>query len=273
MLFHDAQIHLQFSGNAFDKASVSANGGFYDSANNEITWDKTNTPALESVPAGGSGSIVTSVLCRTISARPPRQSPIRALTCPFRSMDRGHRRAMCRNPCSESVSRSVKVASSVALSAQALYTTGPFINTGPFPPGPKPPRHTRLSGLSAILPPRFPVRSVSATLPENVTWMGTVNPQSENVQYDSGSRTVTWSVGTLAAYLGQNGQQPRQVAFQVGLQPNITDVNNPLNLVNPATLSATDNFTGVTVYGNWGALTTRLSTDPGFQTGDDMVTK
>ena len=54
---------------------------------------------------------------------------------------------------------------------------------------------------------------------------------------------------------------------------NFQYLGNALDLVNPVTLSATDNFTGVTVYSSWGALTTRLSTDPGFQDGDDLVTK
>ena len=115
--------------------------------------------------------------------------------------------------------------------------------------------------------------TVSATLPENVTWLGSISPQTENVQYDSNSRTVTWNAGSLAAYSGQDGEQQRQVSFQVALYPNITDVGNPLTIVNPSTLSATDNFTGITVYSDWGALTTRLSTDPGFQDGDDLVTK
>jgi hypothetical protein len=174
---------------------------------------------------------------------------------------------------SESVSRSVKVASSVALSAEALYTTGPFINTGPFPPKSQATTTYTIVWTVSNSSSAVSGASVSATLPENVAWMGAVNPSSENVQYDSGSRTVTWSAGTLAAYLGQNGQSPRQVAFQVALQPSITDVGNPLTLVNPATLSATDNFTGITVYGAWGALTTRISTDPGFQSGDDLVTQ
>jgi len=268
----DAQIHLQFSGNAFDKASVSANGGFYDSANNEITWDKTNTPALESVPAGGSGSIVFSFMPQDLGTP---AVPILNPTVDLSISVDGQRTSESNVPQSltESVSRSVEVASNVSLSAQALYTTGPFVNSGPFPPRAEATTTYSIVWTVGNSSSAVSGAKVSATLPENVTWMGTVSPQSENVQYDSGSRTVTWSVGTLAAYLGQNGQQPRQVAFQVGLQPNITDVNNPLNLVNPATLSATDNFTGVTVYSNWGSLTTRLSTDPGFQTGDDLVTK
>jgi hypothetical protein len=268
----DAQIHLQFSGNAYDKSSVSSNGGFYDSATGQITWDKTNTPALESVPAGGSGSVVFSFTPQDLGTP---AVPILNPTVDLSISVDGQRTSESNVPqsLSESVSRSVEVASNVSLSAQALYTTGPFVNSGPFPPRAEATTTYAIVWTVGNSSSAVSGASVSATLPENVTWIGTVSPQSENVQYDAGSRTVTWNVGTLAAYLGQNGQQPRQVAFQVGLQPNITDVNNPLNLVNPATLSATDNFTGVTVYSNWGALTTRLSTDPGFQTGDDMVTK
>ena len=268
----NTEIHLQLSGSAFDKASVSANGGLYDSASGEITWDKTNTPALESIPASGSGSVTFSIEPQNLGTQSvPITNPSIGLSI---SVD-GQRVSESNVPQSltENVTRSIKVASSIALSAEALYTVGPFKNSGPFPP--KAEATTSYTVIWTIANSSNAVSgaAVSATLPENVTWLGPVSPQSENVQYDANSRTVTWNAGTLAAYLGQNGQRQRQVTFQVSLYPNITDVGNPLTLVNPATLSATDNFTGITVYSSWGALTTRLSTDPGFQDGDDLVTK
>jgi hypothetical protein len=268
----DAEIHLQLSGNAFDNGSVSANGGFYNSVSNEITWDKTNTPALESIAAGGSGSVTFSFTPQDLGIpAAPVTNPSIDLSI---SVD-GQRTSESNVPQSltESVSRLVEVASNVSLSAQALYTTGPFINSGPFPPKAEATTTYTIVWTVGNSSSAVSGASVSATLPENVTWIGSVSPQSENVQYDAGSRTVTWNAGTLTAYLGQNGQQPRQISFQVGLYPNVTDAGNPLTLVNPATLSATDNFTGITVYSSWGALTTRLSTDPGFQDGDDLVTK
>lgn len=268
----NAEIHLQFSGNAFYKGSVSGNGGFYDSSNNEITWDKTNTSAFESIPAGGSGSVIFNFTPQDLSTpAAPVMNPSINLSI---SVD-GQRTSESNVPQSltESVSRLVKVASNVALSAQALYTTGPFVNSGPFPLKAEATTTYTIVWTVGNSSNAVSGASVSATLPENVTWIGPVSPQSENVQYDAGSRTVTWNAGTLTAYLGQNGQQQRQVSFQVGLYPNVTNAGHPLTLVNPATLSATDNFTGITVYSSWGALTTRLSTDPGFQEGDDLVTK
>jgi hypothetical protein len=268
----NAEIHLQLSGNAFDKASVSSNGGLYDSASGEITWDKTNTPALESIPASSSGSITFAIEPQDLGTLAiPITNPSIDLSI---SVD-GQRTSESNVPqaLTESVSRSIKIASSIALSAQALHTTGPFINSGPFPPRAEATTTYTIIWTIANSSSAVSGAQISATLPENVTWLGPISPQSENVQYDANSRTVTWNAGTLTAYLGQNGQQQRQVAFEVSLYPNITNVGNPLTLVNPATLSAADNFTGITVYSSWGALTTRLSTDPGFQDGDDLVTK
>ena len=268
----DAEIHLVFSGNAYDKGSVSANGGFYDSSNDEITWDKTNTPALESIPAGGSGSVVFSFTPQDVgTAAIPVSDPSVGLSI---SID-GQRTSESNVPQSltESVSRSVKISSSVALSAEALYTDGPFTNSGPFPPKAEATTTYTIVWTIGNSSNTVSGASISSTLPENVTWLGFVSPQSENVEYDTSSRTVTWNAGTLASYLGQNGQTPRQVSFQVALHPSVTDVNQAPTLLNPSALSATDNFTGATVYSSWGALTTRLSTDPGFQSGDDLVTQ
>src|ERR1035437_6990577 len=268
----NAEIRLQLSGSAFGKAGVVANGGLYDSASGEITWDKTNTPGLKAIPAGESGSVVFSFTPQDLSTP---AAPVMNQSINLSISVDGERTSESNVPQSltESVSRLVKVASNVALSAQALYTTGPFVNSGPFPPKTEATTTYTIVWTVGNSSSAVSGASVSATLPENVTWIGPVSPQSENVRYDEGSRTVTWNAGTLTAYLGQNGQQQRQVSFQVGLYPNITNAGRPLTLVNPAKLSATDNFTGITVYSSWGTLTTRLSTDPGFQEGDDLVTK
>jgi len=268
----DAEIHLVFSGNAFSKGAVSANGGFYDSTNNEITWDKTNTPALESIPAGGSGSVTFTFTPQDLGTP---ASPVSNPSVDLSISVDGQRPSESNVPQSltESLSRSVKVASNIALSAQALHTDGPFVDSGPFPP--KAQATTTYTVVWTVSNSSSAVSgaSVSATLPEDVAWQGQVNPLSETVQYDSDSRTVTWKVGTLAAYLGQNGEQPRQVSFQVALYPNAADVGHSLTLVNPSTLSGTDNFTGITVSSGWNSLTTLLSTDPGFLGGDEMVTQ
>lgn len=268
----DAEIHLSLAGNAFDKGSVSADGGLYDSAQGVITWDKTDTPSLESIPPGGSGSVTFTLAPQDLG------TPASPITDPGISLSLsvdGQRTSESNVPQSltETVTRTIQVASNVSLSAQALHTTGPFADTGPFPPQAEATTTYTIVWTISNSSSAVSGAQVSATLPENVAWMGPVSPTTEDVQYDTGSRTVTWNAGTLAAYSGESGQAQRQVSFQVGLYPNVTDAGNPLTLVNQAALSATDNFTGVTVNSSWGPLTTRLSTDPGFQSGDDLVTK
>ncbi|MDE2188143.1 MAG: hypothetical protein KGJ35_00235 [Patescibacteria group bacterium] len=266
----DAQFQAVFSGNAFDKTRVAANGGFYDSSQNMITWDKTNTPALQSIPAGGSGSVTFTITPENLSTV---SAPITNPTLSVAISVSGQRTSEGNVPSSiaESVSRSVNVASNVNLSAQALYTTGAFTNSGPFPPKAEATTTYTIVWTVGNSTSAVSGASVSATLPENVTWLGAVNPSAENVQYDANSRTVTWNIGSLGTYTGLSQQGTRQVQFQVALHPSVTDVNHSLDLTNQATLSATDNFTGTTVYSSWGALTTLLSTDPGFQTGDDKI--
>jgi hypothetical protein len=268
----DAQIQLTFSGNAFDKSSVAGNGGFYDSANNQITWDKTNTSALQSIPPGGSGSVQFTLAPQNLGTP---SSPVVNPHVDLSVSVNGQRISESNVPqtLTETSARTIQVASSISLSAQALHTVGPFPNSGPFPPAAESTTTyaivwTISNSTSAVSGAR-----VTATLPENVTWLGNVSPNTEDVEYDAGSRTVSWNAGNLAAYSGQGGQEQRQAAFQVGLFPSVTDAGGPLTLVNAATLSATDNFTQTTIYSSWGILTTRLSTDPNFQDGEDIVTK
>jgi hypothetical protein len=48
----DVEITAQFSGSAFDPASVEQTGGFYDTTKQTITWNGQTDPALKTVQPG-----------------------------------------------------------------------------------------------------------------------------------------------------------------------------------------------------------------------------
>src|ERR1035437_10201350 len=55
------QITAKISGNAFDRKTVRAQQGFYDSAKDVITWDQNSQNQLKEVNPGDSGSVTFSI--------------------------------------------------------------------------------------------------------------------------------------------------------------------------------------------------------------------
>jgi hypothetical protein len=113
---------------------------------------------------------------------------------------------------------------------------------------------------------------VTATLPPYVTWLGAVSPSTEDVTYDQNSGTVTWNTGTVSAYSSDSSSR-REVAFQISFNPSINQISTVPILINPAILSATDDFTGAPLQSTQDYLTTSYSTDPAYKGGDETVVK
>ena len=271
----DGEIDLKLAGTVYDKASIDPQNGFFDSANDEIVWNTITTPALASIAAGDTGKVDFTFTPRNLG------TPSQPLSDPQMTMTvsaKANRISQNNVPeeVDSSVVRNVKVSSNIALSGQITRSIGPFANTGPIPPVEE--QTTTYTVIWTIYNTSSPVDNaqVTATLPAYAKFIGTAVPSTEHVTYDGTSGQVTWNIGNIAAYTGQNGSGTagkRQVAFQVSIDPGANMVGQVPPVINQATLTAQDGFTGATLTSNVEALTTRFSTDPVFQDGDEMVGK
>ena len=61
MKINNLQIKAKISGNAFNRNTILASQGFYDSSNNTITWDKNSQNELKEINSDDSGSVSFSV--------------------------------------------------------------------------------------------------------------------------------------------------------------------------------------------------------------------
>lgn len=78
------------------------------------------------------------------------------------------------------------------------------------------------------------------TLPSQVTWTGETSVSvGTNLTYDEVTRTITWHVGSLAAF-----STPQGASFEVRVLPNYLQQNQQINLTNEAKFTALDAFTG-----------------------------
>ncbi len=272
----DGEIHLKLSGNAFDKVSVFPGDGLYRSADNEIVWNGITTPGLADIGAGGSGSVTFNFAPRDFN------TPSRSVTDPSIALDvsvSGKRVSEANVPESivSSAQRLVRISSQLSLSsmiARSGISAGasgrPFENTGPIPPKAEKQTTYTINWVVDNTANTITGAEVRALLPAYVKWLNKVSPSGEDISYDSKSGEVVWRVGNVDSHTAQSGHH-RQVSFQIGFEPSVTQVGQSPLLVQDTTLTGQDDFTGATLTSTQPALSTNFSSDPSFKDGYDKV--
>ena len=267
----DLEIRAKLSGNALDRKTINADQGYYNSSIDTIIWDKNSESKLAEINPGDSGSVEFSVsplslfsaqggllleptinIDISISAKQPMEgNEIKSLT--------------------NSESKIVRVISNIGLSAKALYYSGAFTNTGAIPPKvEKETTYTIVWSLSNTAN-NISGTQVVATLPSWTRFIGPVSPPSEDLTYNATTRQITWNVGGVPKGTGITGPD-RDVSFQIGFTPSLSQVGTMPTLINDATLTGHDDFAKVDVRVNQMSLNTLLRDDPTFvATGAKVV--
>ncbi len=174
-------------------------------------------------------------------------------------------------PFKNSASQTVKISSAVNLAGKALYSRGPFKNTGPLPP--KAEATTTYTIIFDLGNTQNDVGHalLTARLGPNVSFLSG-GTSGDVVSYDASSNTVMWNVDTLAS--GAGFSKPlREAVFQVALKPSIGQIGAVPTLVSGISFSGTDTFANLPVTATIPIITTRLSSDAAFVQGDDTVVK
>lgn len=264
----NVELTLTLSGPALDPSSVGSANGFYQSQNSTITWTPQQNPSLANVPPGGTGTLSFNF------ASLPAGSNNTLITNPIIALNLGVQGTRSDGAApvvvSSAAQTQVSVASTVGLSAQALYFTGPLRGSGPMPP--KVGSQTTYAIAWTVKNSSNDVgnASVSAVLPPYVTFVPA--GATQGVNYNASSRTVTWNIGDLPGGVGYS-TPAQQAYFEVVFTPSLSQVSTAPALTGDALLQGQDRFAQVNVQANAPAPTTQLSGDPGFQSGMGNVTQ
>lgn len=262
----DIEISAKFSGNAFDTTGITQQGGFYDSATQTLTWNSQTTPALKSFnpgdkkslifkfrPLASGGSIKNPEIDISIDVK-GRQSSLGDL---FQSID-------------NYVQKRIKFNTALAITGNALYYSGPFINTGPIPPTPgTPTTYTVVWNVANTINKVVDTR-VTTTLPIYVDWLGKFSPSDANVTYNATTKQITWNAGTVDSGVGTSSS-PKQLYFQVKLNTSNSQINTTPNLVLGSVMQAKDSFTNTDINVSVQPISTRLNLDSNYNQQNDKV--
>lgn len=238
----NGSIQLKFGGTGLIESSVTVTGGFYQSLTDLIVWDSSTSNSLKSLAVG---SLKTLNFNFTGSNIDSGQIIINPETTVNISVNAN------RNPESEvsemiknTIVRKIKFNTEVDIGSNSTYFSQIFQNSGPIPP--KAEQNTSYTASIDIKNTSNALSNsvVTMRIPNYAKYEGMFSPNTENVSYDSVTRTVRWDIGTIPSKTGYMGNQSRKLALQVSIIPSISQVGSSPVLVDNILLEGTDSFTG-----------------------------
>lgn len=266
----DASIEVILKGDMVLKQSVEAGSALYRSNENKITWTKVENPKLETLAPGKSQSIIfTYMLAGAFSGEATGKKNQEVLVD---VTVRGKRLSEDNVPETivSTVSRKLKLESEVKVSNKTNHFEGPFQNSGVYPPKVEKKTDFAVTWTATNSLNNLDNAKIEAILPSYVSWLGKTTPTAEKVFYDPDSRKVTWEIGKILSGGGTSGSM-RQVSFQLGFIPSISQVGETPNLVNLATFSARDTFAGTDIKESLKPSTISVESEANFEFGRDNV--
>lgn len=246
---YDGVVKVVISGNAVNQSLVRAMQGFYDSTTNTVTWDSSSNPLLKELTPGNEQVIGLSLTPSTDAHQAPQID--------FKVTVSGKRLSGDSVPeqLSGIVQQTVKIESTPKFSANAIYSDGPFTNTGPVPPVAE--KVTQFSLLFSVESGVNDLTgaSVTAVLPQYVSWLDLVSHDND-VSFDATSHTMKWNIGNISA------NSHKEVWIQVSFLPSLSQVDTTPTVLKASHFVATDRFTGTTVRVDGSPLSSSFSNDP-----------
>jgi hypothetical protein len=246
------EVSLKLDGPALDTQSVQSPNGFYQSSDSTITWTSAQDPSLAQVAPGATGNLSFS-----FATLPPGTGGI-VYTNPKVTLTLNVKGTRGSDQSPESVSAltttDVVVGSLLSLEAQSRFGGGPYQNSGPTPPRAEQPTTYTVAWTAKNSSNAIANAQVSAVLPPYVSY----KTGQAGVAYDAPSRTVRWSLGELKAGTGYT-TAAQTAAFQVTLNPSVSQVGQAPALTGTAELSGTDRFAQIQVSAQAQAPTTQTA--------------
>jgi len=271
---HDVSIEGKLNGNIVDRSSVSVESGFYDSTKDTVLWEKSNSPNMEDVDPGQSGTSRFNMkifdLTKDLASNLRRPE----LTLNFTVKGKRFNENNVPEEITSEASRKIRVATDIGVDSKLVYNDGAFQNTGPMPP--KVGKETTYTANIKINNSYNSVRGAvyTAKLPIYVRWLGNVSPSSASstVVYNPETRSITWKAGDIAPGTGYV-TNAKEMSFQVAFLPSLSQNNQSPIIVDNQRIAGTDSFTNTVVGLSGYSLSTQISLDSKYDMNFDKVVK
>ncbi len=267
---NDMTIRAKISGNAMNRSSIKANQGFYNSVEDTIIWDKNFQNGFASVNPGETGSVAFS-----LSALPLFGSG-EMLSNPSINIDvsivgKQATEGNAVKSLDNSESKIIKIISDAGLATKALHSSGPFTNSGPVPMRAEQETTFTIVWSLSNTANNISKAVVTSSLPLGSRFIGSISPPSEDLVFNPATKEITWKIGSIPRGAGITSDE-REVAFQIGFLPSLSQINSAPFIINQTVLTGHDDFANVDVMVNKNSMIAKLS-DPNTEEGSERVTE
>ena len=265
----NVSVEALLKGGAFDELSVvPRDGGFFQSSNDTILWDKRSVSEFTDMEPGALNDIsfYLSPLKYsqiTLGAKPEVEMVVKVFG--ERILEAGMVEKV-----SITETRKIILTTDVTLESKVFRSVGNLENSGPIPPKVNIP--TTYNIFWDVKNSFNQVSNVEmrATLPPYVQWTSSYSPSNEIVSLDTVTNEVVWKIGSLLPNTGF-GSSKKELYFQLEILPSSSQIGTDPIILGGATFSGIDKVTGLRIEKKAPAVTTNFSSDPTFKTGDDRV--
>jgi len=268
----DAKIELEIKGRAQNEQSISVSRGFYRTLDKKIIWNSSSMPDLSSIEIGETGMVQLSFSINDSHSLTGLNDKNLSIILDAKISGIGTSEYFENQEILTAVSKEIKIASDLQLTAVALYYAGPFKNSGPLPPRvEKETTYTILWSLGGNTND-FSDTNVTAFLPSYVRWLNVVSPSGADIKFNERNSAIIWNIGNIPAGTGTI-LPPKEIAFQVALLPSLSQEGSSPVLINDLKAEADDNFTEQSFVANIPFLDTMLNYDEQFSYDKGKVIK
>ena len=269
---NDLEIRAKISGNAVDERTINGGQGFYNSILDTITWDQNSVNTFSEVSPGDSGAVTFSLSPTTLFSSSGGTLADPSINIDISISGKQQLEGYATADINSFESSKIRIISDVGFAAKALYYSGPFKNTGAIPP--KVEKETTYTIVWSVTNTANNISkaTVRSSIPVWMRFVGPISPSSEGLTFNASTREITWNIGKIPKGTGI-ASAGKEVSFQVGLTPSLSQVGAMPVLINEAVLTGHDDFANVDVRGSKGALRSGLDNDPAFPPGGGFVSE
>lgn len=267
---NDLEIEAKISGNAFNRNTVNAQQGFYDSSKNSITWDKNSKSQFREINPGDSGSVSFTISPLSLFSALGGILSDPTINIEVNITGKQSLEGFAVNELKNSSSAIIRIISDVGFSSKALYYSGAFPNTGLIPPKAEQTTTYTIVWTLSNTANSISKAQISSSLPVWVNFVDRVSPAGENLTYNPSTRQIVWNIDRIPRGTGITSAA-RSVSFQISFKPSLSQVGTIPNILNESILTGHDDFANVGVRASRGPVTTKLDSDVAFPANGSIV--
>ncbi len=260
----DGQIIVSLSGNVFDESTINPNSGFYDSANDQIIWDRNSVSQLAEINPGEKGTVTFSFKPYSlVGVLGIAKNPQISIKVSIKG--REPLLGTTYNDINNFSEKIIKVSSDFQIASSAYYLSGSL------PPKAETETNYIVTWTLSNSANSITQAQARSAIPIYVKWIGLASGQNDNLTYNEVTREVIWNIGSVLPGTGINSN--REISFIISLKPSLSQVDSVPQLMKEIYLSGTDSFTNTLIKNTYGSITTFLANDPNFQQINSRVVR